>query len=176
LRKQQNEAPVHIRHALFPSPFGECLAAWIGSEICWMSFVDEGDTCVHLARLQRIWPLAKIEQAEEARDREQIRQIFTWRHKESLVCQVVVSGTPFQFRVWQALTRIQLGAVLSYQDLAALCGNQAACRAVAGAVAANPVSYLIPCHRVIRKSGEIHNYAWGESRKKVMLGWEACQS
>lgn len=171
----QQEAGGAIRYGLFPSPFGECLTAWRGAEICWMSFVDRGDVSIGLACLQRSWPLSTVVQAEEVGDREQMRRIFTRETKENAPCPVVVAGTPFQFQVWKALLRIPFGMALSYQDLACLCGKPNACRAVASAVAANPVSYLLPCHRVVRKSGESHRYAWGESRKKVMLGWEACQ-
>ena len=87
--------------------------------------------------------------------------------------RLAVCGTNFQLKVWEALLRIPPGRITSYQALAQALGLPRSARAVGGAVAANPVSYLIPCHRVIRRSGRISNYEWGRSRKRVMLGWEA---
>jgi AraC family transcriptional regulator of adaptative response/methylated-DNA-[protein]-cysteine methyltransferase len=106
-----------------------------------------------------------------------VERIFSPAGTESLQpLRLLVSGTTFQLKVWQALCVLPRGAMISYEGLAASMGHPTACRAVASAVAANPVSYLIPCHRVVRKSGEIHHYRWGSSRKKMMLGWEACVS
>ncbi|MFH2121888.1 MAG: methylated-DNA--[protein]-cysteine S-methyltransferase [Pseudomonadota bacterium] len=82
--------------------------------------------------------------------------------------QLLVKGTTFQLKVWQALLTIPCGGMISYQDLAVQMGHPTACRAVAGAVAANPIGYLVPCRRVIRKSGEFHKYRLGSSRKKAM--------
>ena len=86
-----------------------------------------------------------------------------------------VQGTNFQIRVWEALLRIPPGHVVSYHALARHLGKPTAARAVAGAVAANPVSFLIPCHRVIRQSGVVSGYRWGRVRKQAMLGWEAAR-
>jgi AraC family transcriptional regulator of adaptative response/methylated-DNA-[protein]-cysteine methyltransferase len=89
---------------------------------------------------------------------------------------VHLQGTNFQINVWKALLRIPEGWVVSYGDIAAYLGKPTAFRAVANAVALNPVGYLIPCHRVIAKSGSIHRYRWGSVRKKAILGWEAARS
>ena len=86
-----------------------------------------------------------------------------------------LKGTNFQINVWKALLRIPAGWVVSYQDIAVYLGQPKAFRAVAGAVALNPVGYLIPCHRVIAKSGHIHGYRWGSVRKKALVGWEAAR-
>ena len=86
-----------------------------------------------------------------------------------------VKGTNFQIRVWEALLRIPPGRVVSYGALARHLGVPTAARAVAGAVAVNPVSFLIPCHRVIRQSGVVSGYRWGRARKQAMLGWEAAR-
>jgi AraC family transcriptional regulator of adaptative response/methylated-DNA-[protein]-cysteine methyltransferase len=85
----------------------------------------------------------------------------------------LLKGTNFQVNVWQALLVIPRGAVVSYQDVAAYIGQPNATRAVANAIAHNPIGYLIPCHRVIRKDGTIHGYQWGRERKQAILGWEA---
>jgi AraC family transcriptional regulator of adaptative response/methylated-DNA-[protein]-cysteine methyltransferase len=87
-----------------------------------------------------------------------------------------LKGTNFQINVWKALLRIPEGWVACYQDIAAYIGRPKALRAVAGAIAVNPVAYLIPCHRVIAKSGKIHQYRWGAARKKAMFAWEAARS
>ena len=84
-----------------------------------------------------------------------------------------VKGTNFQIKVWEALLRIPEGCVVSYGDLARRIGVPRAGRAVGNALAANPIGYLIPCHRVINKSGRYHGYRWGANRKKAILGWEA---
>ncbi|MGH7768372.1 MAG: methylated-DNA--[protein]-cysteine S-methyltransferase, partial [Candidatus Binatia bacterium] len=85
---------------------------------------------------------------------------------------VLLVGTPFRLKVWEALLKIPSGHVLSYHDIARLIGNSRACRAVGAAVGANPVSYLIPCHRVIHETGIVGNYRWGQERKLAMLAWE----
>ena len=88
----------------------------------------------------------------------------------------VFRGTNFQVNVWKALLSIPEGWVVSYQDIASHIGHPKAFRAVANAIAINPVAYLIPCHRVIAKSGKIHKYRWGSARKKALIGWEAARS
>jgi AraC family transcriptional regulator of adaptative response/methylated-DNA-[protein]-cysteine methyltransferase len=85
---------------------------------------------------------------------------------------VLLVGTPFRLKVWEALLKIPPGRVLSYQDIARSIGNSRACRAVGSAVGANPVAYLIPCHRVIHETGIVGNYRWGPARKLAMLAWE----
>jgi len=87
-----------------------------------------------------------------------------------------LKGTNFQTNVWKALLSIPEGWVVSYQDIAAYIGRPKAFRAVANAIAINPVAFLIPCHRVIAKSGKIHQYRWGSTRKKALIGWEAARS
>ncbi|MEK9660457.1 MAG: methylated-DNA--[protein]-cysteine S-methyltransferase, partial [Alphaproteobacteria bacterium] len=89
---------------------------------------------------------------------------------------LVRRGTPFQLKVWDALLRIPPGATVSYAGLAGRLGRPAAARAVAGAVAFNPVSWLIPCHRVLRGDGTISGYRWSPARKRVLLAWEAAQA
>ena len=88
---------------------------------------------------------------------------------------LTVHGTNFQVNVWKALLKIPAGQILSYQQLATYVGNPSAHRAVATAVAANPVGYLIPCHRVLRSSGQIGEYHWGSTRKQAMVAWEAAR-
>jgi AraC family transcriptional regulator, regulatory protein of adaptative response / methylated-DNA-[protein]-cysteine methyltransferase len=98
------------------------------------------------------------------------------QHKSPRPFNLQVKGTNFQINVWKALLNIPKGCVVSYQDIASYIGNPKALRAVANAIAINPVAYLIPCHRVIAKSGKIHQYRWGSERKKALIGWEAANT
>jgi AraC family transcriptional regulator of adaptative response/methylated-DNA-[protein]-cysteine methyltransferase len=86
---------------------------------------------------------------------------------------VVLIGTEFDARVWEALLSIPLGRLTSYSDIAAKVCNPAAARAVGAAVGRNPISFVVPCHRVVGKSGSLTGYHWGLTRKRAMLGWEA---
>jgi len=163
-----------IKYGIFASPFGACFLAMTATgELCHLSFVDDDEGPLHYAELRQAWPQATIMADEEIGSL--LTPIFS-AGKLGLLApwRVLVAGTAFQLQVWQTLLAVPFGAVIHYQGLADLMGYPAACRAVARAVAANPVGYLIPCHRVIRKSGEIHHYHWGSIRKKIMLGWEAC--
>ena len=168
-----------ITYGLYPSPFGDCLLAMGDGQICYLSFVDGGGWQLHVEELRRKWPQARILADEGGAGSHMVEQIFAPAgldlpdSPEPL--PLLLKGTDFQLRVWRALLALPRGAIISYEDLAVRLGRPTACRAVAGAVAANPVAYLIPCHRVIRKSGEIHRYRWGSSRKKAMLGMEACR-
>lgn len=169
-------AELTIKYGFYPSPFGDCLLAMSGREICHLSFVDRGEWQLHRQELYKKWQQATIIADEEEDGGHVVEQIFASIDTEfPAPWQLLVKGTAFQLKVWQALLAIPSGAMISYQDLAVLVGHPTACRAVASAVAANPIGYLIPCHRVIRKSGEISQYRWGSSRKKAMLGWEACR-
>ena len=147
-----------------------------GREICHLSFVDLGQWQTHLEELRHKWPQATIIAGDGESGGRMVERIFTSTGVDPLdPFLLLLKGTDFQFKVWQALLAVPRGVLISYQRLATNMGHPTACRAVASAVAANPVAYLIPCHRVIRNSGEIHHYRWGSSRKKAMLGWEACR-
>ena len=167
-----------IRYGSFPSPFGGCLLAMTDAgEICRLSFVDEEKQQEQLKELRCDWPQATII-ADAGEFGGLLPPLFTPAGLTSAEpIRLLVKGTTFQLKVWRALLALPFGSLISYQGLAGYLGHPTACRAVAGAVAANPVAWLIPCHRVIRQSGEIHRYRWGDARKKMMLGWEeACVS
>jgi len=170
-------AGLTISHGLYPSPFGTCLLAVSGEQICHLSFVDEGQQRTCLAELRHHWPQAILIADDTMRQHEKIRQIFaTDKDARQQPLSLLLSGTSFQLQVWLALLTLPRGSMISYQGLAEYLGHPTATRAVANAVAANPIGFLIPCHRVIRKTGEIHKYRWGSTRKKAMLGWEACRT
>jgi AraC family transcriptional regulator of adaptative response/methylated-DNA-[protein]-cysteine methyltransferase len=89
--------------------------------------------------------------------------------------RVVLIGTDFEVRVWQTLLKVPLGRATTYSDIAARLGKPSACRAVGAAVGKNPVSFVVPCHRVLGRSGALTGYHWGLTRKQAILGWEACR-
>lgn len=164
---------LRIRYGIHESPFGACLIASTDRGICNLNFLDYTDGTIAAQSLQIEWPNADIVNdqigTEEMRD-----LIFQSSHPSPLVLHV--KGTNFQIQVWQALLRLPLGGLTTYQGLATAIGKPTAARAIGNAVGRNPVGYLIPCHRVIRGSGEIGGYRWGVDRKTVLLGWEAGQT
>jgi len=166
---------VTIRHGIHPSPFGDCLVAVTDRGVCALSFLDKPGAGDALEELRDRWRKATI-----VRDRKGTKtvseRIFTpGRRSGAPMPGVVVHGTNFQIRVWEALLRIPPGCVASYEEIAARVGTPGAVRAVGSAVGRNPVSYLIPCHRVIRKTGAFGQYGGGPARKKAMLAWEAAK-
>lgn len=165
-------AGLEIAYGFHPTPFGECVIATTARGICHLGFVEGKRRPAALDRLAANWPKAAYVE-RKGKTRTLVEQIFSPRPAgRSRPFHLLVKGTNFQVNVWQALLRIPEGTVLSYGDIAAYLGQSRTARAVANAVAINPVGYLIPCHRVIAGTGRIHGYRWGEMRKKAILGWE----
>lgn len=160
---------VEIAYGVHPSPFGPCFIGQTARGVCLLGFADTDDGEEVLGRFQARWPAATFRSDKRATAKTAAQIFGGAGGRISLDLQ----GTNFQLKVWEALLRIPHGAVVSYEGLAESLGRPSAARAVGSAVALNPISYLIPCHRVIRKSGRISNYEWGPRRKRVMLGWEA---
>ncbi len=165
-----------ISYGFCDSPFGECLLARTQRGICYFGFVDAGERSEAFGQLRDTWPGSEfIENPTIVCPI--VNDIFRVdRQKNAQPFNLQIKGTNFQINVWKALLSIPKGCVVSYQDIAAHIGNPKAFRAVANAIAINPVAYLIPCHRVIAKSGTIHQYRWGSDRKKAIIGWEAARS
>ncbi len=165
-----------IFYGFHPSPFGECLLALTERGICGLSFVQPGRRDQALDALRGRWRKASLRQ-DAARTRPLVGQIFArYTRCASSPLQLFLSGTNFQIKVWEALLSIPSGAMVSYQDVAAFIGMPGAARAVSNAAARNPIPVLIPCHRVIRKMGDLGGYHYGAARKKALLGWEAAQA
>ena len=164
-------AGVDICYGIHMSPFGLCLIGHTDRGICHLSFIDSNQEEA-IAGLREKWENASfsINRAQTAKT---VERIFTRSGRHPL--SVLVRGTPFQVKVWEALLRIPEGAVISYEGLAKGVGSPRAARAVGSAVGQNAIAYLIPCHRVIRETGAFGNYRWGEFRKKALLTWEAVQ-
>ena len=169
---------IRIAYGFGGSPFGECLVAITDRGICHLAFLAEAGRSEALETLRETWPGACLAESRENLQPllDRIFDMDAGHGSRPLPFHLVLKGTNFQIKVWEALLRIPEGWMVSYRDLAALAGSPRACRAAAGAVAVNPVAYLIPCHRVIAGTGRIHRYRWGSSRKKAMLGLEAART
>jgi len=162
-----------ITYGFHDSPFGECLIAKTDRGICWLSFVRNSGRKPLLDELAGAWKNARIVE-DPSRTRSLVARIYDpGRWKRANPLPVLIKGTNFQIKVWEALLRIPVGTVVSYEDVALYIGFPKAVRAVGNAVGKNPVSFVIPCHRVVRKTAEFGNYGGGPARKKAMLGWEA---
>ncbi|GEO13903.1 methylated-DNA--[protein]-cysteine S-methyltransferase [Microvirga aerophila] len=165
-----------MRFGFHPSPFGEAILVATERGLAGLGFVDEGDRESALADMRRRWPRAEYIE-DTASTAPLARRIFNptqWQAEQPL--RVVLIGTDFEIRVWQTLLRIPLGRATTYSDIAGHIGKPSACRAVGAAVGKNPVSFVVPCHRVLGRSGALTGYHWGITRKQAILGWEAGRS
>lgn len=158
---------LEIRYGFHDSPFGDCLVAANNRGLCNLLFVAE-DRSATLAELTAQWPAARLTCDEDA-TRVLVDRVFSRAWSQGDPLYVYLKGTGLQIQVWQALLKVPEGRLVSYQDLARASGAPRAVRAVASAVARNPIQYLIPCHRVIRKTGAFGAYHGGPERKKAML-------
>ncbi|ESA34907.1 methylated-dna--protein-cysteine methyltransferase [Leptolyngbya sp. Heron Island J] len=166
-------AGLTIRYGIHDTPFGTCLIAITDRGICDLHFLNGTNQALAEQQLQAEWPNATI-MHEQSVTEAICDQIFHSPHQSPLALHI--KGTNFQIQVWQALLKIPFGGLTTYQGLAKSIGKPTAARAIGNAVGCNPVGYLIPCHRVIRGSGELGGYRWGQDRKTALLGWEAGQS
>jgi AraC family transcriptional regulator of adaptative response/methylated-DNA-[protein]-cysteine methyltransferase len=162
-----------ISYGFHESPFGECLIGRTERGICWLSFVRNGNRQAILSELADAWKNARMVEDRNGTQSLIARIYDPARWISSNPLPVLVKGTNFQIKVWEALLRIPVGTVVTYEDIALCIGFPKAVRAVGNAVGKNPVSFVIPCHRVVRKSAAFGNYGGGPERKKAMLGWEA---
>lgn len=164
-----------IAYGFHPSPVGDMLIAQTKIGVCWLGFVVWDDRAETLTALKNHWPKASFIEDEGATEKSADHILRIWRGEGDGVRRLTLDlhGTNFQIQVWQALLKIPVGGAVSYQDVATALGDANASRAVGTAVGANPVCLLIPCHRVIQKSGIVENYRWGTPRKKALLGLEA---
>jgi AraC family transcriptional regulator of adaptative response/methylated-DNA-[protein]-cysteine methyltransferase len=170
---QRAGAGLVIRFGFHPTPFGDCLVAVTSRGICHLAFTRPVTRDEALARLRREWGGAELV-ADQAGTRAAAAKAFPPPGSAPTPGLALhVKGTNFQLKVWRALLEIPIGSVTTYGDLAKAIGDPKASRAVGTAVGSNPVSYLIPCHRVIRSTGELGGYAWGPDRKRTMLALEA---
>ena len=166
-------AGLEIRYGFHPSPFGIALVMVTPRGLSGLAFSDEGGEREAFEDMARRWPNARYveDSAATAPYAARIFDAKRWRQEEPL--RVVLIGTDFQIRVWEQLLKIPMGRAVTYSSIAGNIGQPTASRAVGAAVGANPISFVVPCHRALGKSGALTGYHWGLTRKRAMLGWEA---
>jgi AraC family transcriptional regulator of adaptative response/methylated-DNA-[protein]-cysteine methyltransferase len=170
-----------IRYGCHPSPFGDCMLLVTDRGICGLGFVDQNETPQEALRyLAGGWENAQLIEAP-AETQSYIERMFApagdRASQSETPLRMLLRGTAFQTRVWRALLTIPAGKLTTYEDIARRLGYTSnAARAVGRANATNMISYLVPCHRVIRKTGAIGGYRWGRERKLALIGWEATQA
>lgn len=162
-----------VSFGFHPSPFGSALVMATDRGLAGLAFADPGEERAALADMKGRWPRAAYVE-DSARTAAIARRIFDpaqWNAKEPL--RVVLIGTDWEVRVWEALLDIPMGRLMTYSSIASKLAAPNAARAVGAAVGKNPVSFVVPCHRVVGKAGDLTGYHWGITRKRAMLGWEA---
>ena len=165
---------VAIEYAIHDTPFGKAFIATTPRGICSFAFLGRMTIDDHLADLVKMWPSAAMH--ENRRHTQAIIQaMFAGEKKLDRPLSLHVSGTNFQVSVWKALLQIPPATVTNYTQVANAIGRPGSARAVGRAIGANPVAFLIPCHRVIQQSGKIGGYHWGETRKHAMHAWETAR-
>jgi AraC family transcriptional regulator of adaptative response/methylated-DNA-[protein]-cysteine methyltransferase len=161
---------VDISYGFGFTPFGEALLAWNDRGICFLGFCHEKDRQFSLQELAGQWPDASLAK-DAAGAANRLADIFNVQDRKQL--HVWLRGTPFQLRVWEALLKIPPGTHCTYSQVAAFTGKPGANRAAGSAIGRNPVSWLIPCHRVINSLGKPTGYRWGITTKQAIIGYEA---
>jgi AraC family transcriptional regulator of adaptative response/methylated-DNA-[protein]-cysteine methyltransferase len=167
---------IAIDFGVHDSPFGRALIMATEKGVCGLAFGDDGEEDAMMQDMRSRWPRATFHQ-NAARTGRIAEQIFDARNSDKGGGDLALHllGTPWQIKVWEALLAIPPGKVTTYRGVASSLGNTKASRAVGTAVGRNPVSWLIPCHRVLGSDGALTGYHWGLTRKSAMLGWEAGQ-
>jgi AraC family transcriptional regulator of adaptative response/methylated-DNA-[protein]-cysteine methyltransferase len=166
---------MRLAFGFHPSPFGAAIVIASDRGLAGLAFADPGEEQTALADMKRRWPNATYvgDRAQTAMLAQRVFDTRLWRADQPL--RVVLIGTDFEVRVWQTLLKIPMGKATTYSSIAANVDRPKASRAVGAAVGKNPVSFVVPCHRVLGKSGALTGYHWGITRKQAMLGWEAGQ-
>jgi AraC family transcriptional regulator of adaptative response/methylated-DNA-[protein]-cysteine methyltransferase len=162
-----------IAYGFHPCPFGTALVMATERGLAGLAFADADDRLAALDDMRSRWPKARYIEDDQrtARMAQRIFDPMAWRQDRPL--RVVLIGTDFEVRVWETLLRIPMGRAITYSDIAGSIGAPKAARAVGAAVGKNPISFVVPCHRVLGRSGALTGYHWGLTRKRAMLGWEA---
>lgn len=166
---------LEIRYGFHNSPFGECFIAATERGICGLSFVSDTTPQVEFGRFEQKWKFAALKE-NQAFTKEIVENVFQPERRKSSKITLLVQGTNFQLKVWEALLNIPAGSVTTYKHIAHSIGRPKAARAVGTAIGNNPVGYIIPCHRVIKKAGQIGEYHWGVTRKRALIGWEMARA
>lgn len=158
-----------IEYGTAPTPFGNCLVAHSEKGICMLQFIDENEQEL-ISELHDSWKDTILTRNDKMAI--ELADTLFYSHSAKATIDLCVKGTPFQINVWETLLKVPLGTTVTYQELAEMRGKKTATRAVASAVARNPIGYIIPCHRVIRTGGAIGKYHWKPERKAAIIEWE----
>lgn len=158
---------VTITYGFGLTPFGQALIAYTDKGICFLGFIDQNQEAI-FKRFQELWENANLVH-DDAKAERYLENIFLKNKKYNLL----VKGTNLQVNVWKALLNLPNGVIATYQDIANYIDKPNAVRAVASAIGKNHIGYLIPCHRVIAKSGAMSGYRWGIERKKILIAYES---
>jgi AraC family transcriptional regulator of adaptative response/methylated-DNA-[protein]-cysteine methyltransferase len=164
---------INVTYGFHPCPFGMALVMMTPRGLAGLALADAGEERAALDDMRKRWPKARYVE-DYAATASTARRIFDktlWKPEQPL--RVVLIGTDFEVRVWEKLLTIPLGKLTTYSNIAEKIGNPKASRAVGAAVGKNPISFVVPCHRAMGKSGDVTGYHWGITRKRAMLGWEA---
>ena len=164
---------LHINYSFAETPFGNIIVASTAKGICHLAFADDEKNALQQLQLQ--FPKAQFRQVVDTIQQNALF-IFTQDWKDLSKIKLHLKGTAFQIKVWEALLKIPMGDVSTYSGIANTINNPNASRAVGTAIGDNPVAFLIPCHRVIRSTGDFGQYHWGSIRKTAMIGWEAAKT
>jgi AraC family transcriptional regulator, regulatory protein of adaptative response / methylated-DNA-[protein]-cysteine methyltransferase len=172
---KNGSAGMTLRYGFHPSPFGTAIVIATNRGLAGLAFADPGEEPIAFADMRRRWPNAAYVEDTDGTVAlaQRIFDTKMWRSDQPL--RVVLIGTDFEVRVWETLLKVPMGRAVSYSDIATRINSPKASRAVGTAIGKNPVSFVVPCHRALGKSGALTGYHWGVTRKQAMLGWEAGQ-
>lgn len=164
---------IEIRYAFHSCPFGQALFMATEHGLAGLAFADDGDEASAFEDMKKRWPKATYiqDQAATAPYAARVFDQTQWSDREPL--RVAMIGSDFEVRVWETLLKIPMGRMTTYSDIAAHIGKPSAARAVGTAVGKNPISFVVPCHRVVGKTGSLCGYHWGLTRKRAIIGWES---
>lgn len=162
-----------VSYGYHPSPFGLALVMVTPYGLCGLAFCDAGAEAASLADMTRRWPNAQYTEDSAITASYAAKLFADQNFRSNQPLRITFIGTDFEIRVWETLLKIPVGQATTYGDIAASVGSPKAARAVGAAVGKNPMSFVVPCHRVLGKSGALTGYHWGLTRKKAILGWEA---
>jgi AraC family transcriptional regulator of adaptative response/methylated-DNA-[protein]-cysteine methyltransferase len=173
---KQKGGGLRIEYGFHETPFGIALIGVTERGICWLSFVESGDEPgVELEKMKQHWNNS-VFHLNDVVTGQLATTIFGGKPASGQKLHVLVKGTNFQVKVWEALLKLPMGSVTTYQDIAKSIANPNALQAVGSAIGSNHIAYLIPCHRVIRKDGILGEYRWSPIRKKSIIGWEMAKA
>ena len=167
-KKREARSGMRLIYGIHGSPFGKCLIGVCEEAICHMSFFRT-DPETHLEEFRKVWQNPKNRRDDKKTAEVLQNLLFSPGRRPP---EILLLGTRFQLKVWEKLMEVREGETLSYSELAESAGVPTAVRAVSNAVAGNPVAYLVPCHRIIGKAGDLHGYRWGLDVKRAILEYE----